>query len=134
MPYLEEDSYRRPWYFVNGHMETIVPSLLNRAEEVPYQRERLELSDGDFLDLDWLKGSDRKLLIITHGLEGSSDRHYARRPAAFFREKGWSVCAWNCRSCSGEMNRLPRFYHHGATEDLSSVVDHAIAKGFDSIV
>jgi len=134
MPYLKDDTYERPWYLINKHFETIVPSLRNKADQVIYTRERIELSDGDFLDLDWLVGDSRKLLIISHGLEGSSDRHYVRRPASYFNTQGWSICAWNCRSCSGEMNRLPRFYHHGATEDLESVVDCALAKGYSEIV
>lgn len=115
-------------------METVIPSMFYKIEGVDYTRERLELEDGDFLDLDWLGTDKDKLIIITHGLEGNSERHYVMRPAKLFVENGWRALAWNCRSCSGEMNRLPRFYHHGDTEDLASVVDHAITKGFKTIV
>ena len=128
MPLLPDSNYvKRPFYLRNGHLETIIPSLFFKVEAPGYQRERLELADGDFLDLDWLraKGNNR-LLVISHGLEGSSDRHYVRRTASYFHSKGWNVLAWNCRSCSGEMNRLPRFYHHGATEDLAAVMDSAL--------
>ncbi len=134
MPFIAEDNYRKPWYYFNEHFETAIPSIRNKAEQVDYERERLELNDGDFLDLDWLKSGSPKLMVITHGFEGNSGRHYIRRPAFYFNQKSWDVCAWNCRSCSGEMNRLKRFYHHGATEDLAAVIDHALKLGYKSIV
>lgn len=117
-----------PWLF-NGHLETIVPSVFRKIEDVVYTRERLELKDGDFLDLDWIihPGSG-KLVILSHGLEGSSDRHYVKGMARYLSHAGWSVLAWNCRSCSGEMNRLPRLYHHGASDDLKAVIHHALEK------
>lgn len=131
MPLLTESSYkRRPLYLFNPHLETIVPSAFRKIKDVAYVRERLELADGDFLDVDWLTcpGNDR-LVVVSHGLEGSSTRPYCAGVAKYFSANGWDALAWNCRSCSGEMNRLPRLYHHGATEDLAAVVDHALAKG-----
>lgn len=93
-----------------------------------YNRERIDLSDGDFLDLDWsLSPADDKLVIVSHGLEGSSQRPYVQGMVKYFNLHGWSALAWNCRSCSGEINKVPKFYHHGATEDLAAVVDHAMA-------
>ncbi len=92
------------------------------------QRERLELPDGDFVDLDWARISpeNKKLVVITHGLEGDSRRHYVLGMVKLFFQHGYDTLAWNCRSCSGEMNRLPRFYHHGDPEDLRSVINHAV--------
>jgi predicted alpha/beta-fold hydrolase len=101
-----------------------------------YERQRMELEDGDFLDLDWLRHNDRtekKLIIISHGLEGSSERHYSRGMAGHFYHKGWDAVAWNCRSCSGEINRLPRFYHHGDTGDLQAVINEGYRKNYDHI-
>jgi predicted alpha/beta-fold hydrolase len=101
-----------------------------------YQRQRLELDDGDFLDLDWLVNNDvktTKLVIISHGLEGSSGRHYSRGMAKYFHKRGWDALAWNCRSCSGELNRLPRFYHHGDTQDLNRVITESFRKGYDHV-
>jgi hypothetical protein len=98
-----------------------------------YVRERLELPDGDFLDLDWMRGYNNKLVIVSHGLEGSSERHYSKGIAHYFHQRGWDALAWNCRGCSGEMNRLPRFYHHGDTEDLAAVIDHAIQNTYTHI-
>lgn len=135
MPIINSTGYSsRPWFLFNKHLETVVPSMFFKITDINYRRERLELEDGDFLDLDWLGEVEDKLIIITHGLEGNSERHYVQRPAKLFVENGWCALAWNCRSCSGEMNRLPRFYHHGDTNDLSTVVDHAVAKGFKTIV
>ncbi|HEX8061399.1 MAG TPA: alpha/beta hydrolase, partial [Cyclobacteriaceae bacterium] len=72
-----ESKYRHVPYLTNGHLETIVPSAFRKVKGVLYQRQRLELPDGDFLDLDWLRHSNetKKLIIISHGLEGSSERH-----------------------------------------------------------
>ncbi|MCU0420885.1 MAG: alpha/beta fold hydrolase [Cyclobacteriaceae bacterium] len=129
MPLLAS-SYRAPFYLFNGHLETVVPSLFRKITDVTYLRERLELPDGDFLDLDWLRQGSPRLMIVSHGLEGNSDRHYCKGMAKYFFQHGWDALAWNCRSCSGEMNRLPRFYHHGATEDLAFVIDHALQRGY----
>lgn len=132
MPLIPSAYQNRPLYLINGHLETIVPSIFRKVEG-SYQRERLELVDGDFVDLDWMSLQRENLVIISHGLEGNSERHYSKGMAGYFFQRGWDALAWNCRGCSGEMNRLPRFYHHGATEDLSAVVDHAIQKGYTSI-
>jgi predicted alpha/beta-fold hydrolase len=131
-----ESPYRPVPYLTNGHLETIVPSAFRKVKGVLYQRQRLELEDGDFLDLDWLVNNDvrtTKLVIISHGLEGSSDRHYSRGMAKYFRQRGWDALAWNCRSCSGELNRLARFYHHGDTADLDRVITEGFRKGYDHV-
>ena len=131
-----ESKYRPVYYLTNGHLETIVPSAFRKVKNVLYQRQRLELDDGDFLDLDWLRHDDavvKKLVIISHGLEGSSERHYSRGMAKYFHKHGWDALAWNCRSCSGELNRLPRFYHHGDTGDLQRVINEAYRKQYDHI-
>ncbi|HRJ15386.1 MAG TPA: alpha/beta fold hydrolase [Saprospiraceae bacterium] len=125
MPLIASSSYlQSPAYLWNGHVETIVPAVARRVK-VPYERERLELPDGDFVDLDWLDKKSRRLLVLTHGLEGNSRRNYVQATARFFAQEGWDVLAWNCRSCSGEMNRLPRLYHHGEIGDFGQVIQHA---------
>ena len=135
MAILHTDSYPgAPWYQVNGHWQTILPAF--RGPKVAYHRERLELDDGDFLDLDWLRSrSNRSLVILTHGLEGNSRRPYMRSAARYFHARGWDALAWNCRSCSGEMNRLFRFYHHGEIEDIHRVTTYALQqKDYQEIV
>ena len=129
MPLLTTSTYKAPpFYLFNGHLETIIPSIFRKIEGIAYQRERLELADGDFLDLDWLTQNSNKLIIVTHGLEGNSDRHYVKGCVKLFYENGWDALAWNCRSCSGEMNRNLRMYHHGEIEDIQTVMEHAISK------
>lgn len=133
MPVLEKPNYQRPPFYFNSHIETIWLSMFRVIKSTSYQRERLELSDGDFLDLDWMSDDRSRLVIISHGLEGSSERHYSKGMAKYFFQRGWDALAWNCRSCSGELNRLPRFYHHGATEDIAAVIDHAVSKGYTTV-
>ena len=114
-----------PWPLRNGHLQTILPALLKWRTSIAYHRERLELADGDFLDLDWLPSGSRRLAILSHGLEGSSRDAVMRGMAAALHRSAWDVLAWNYRGCGEEMNRLPRLYHSGETTDLATVVEHA---------
>ena len=118
----------------SAHLQTILPSLLRRVPGVVYERERLTLTDGDFVDLDWLDRGSKKLVIITHGLEGDSSRHYVKGTARLFAQAGWDVLAWNCRSCSGEMNRAFRLYNHGEIGDIGEVIAHALTiRSYDKV-
>ena len=127
MPIFSESSYRAPFWLPGGHAQTIVPSLYRKVDRVTKEKERLVLPDGDFLDLEWRRDGRRKLAILSHGLEGSAGASYMQGMARALSPRGWDVLAWNYRGCSGEMNRLPRFYHSGATEDLSAVIEHALS-------
>ena len=118
--------YRPPAWLRSGHLQTVLPSLFRRVDGVAYHRERLELADGDFLDLDWTGPASDRVAVVAHGLEGSADRAYVRGMARELSRRGWRVCAWNLRGCSGEPNRLLRAYHSGATEDLDAVVAHVL--------
>lgn len=125
MPYLRSSTYPGPPFFqFNGHLQTILPAF--RKINVPYERERIDLPDGDFLDLDWLDQGSRRLVILSHGLEGNSSRPYIKGMARRFAQGNWDVLAWNCRSCSEELNRNPRLYHHGDIEDIHQVILHAL--------
>jgi predicted alpha/beta-fold hydrolase len=124
----EIPTYHAPHYLPGGHLQTIVPALTRKVSmPVHYERERIETSDKDFLDLDWLKNGNKKLLILCHGLEGSSDRPYIMGMARQFFNDLYDVLAWNYRGCSEEINLAPRMYHSGATEDLHFVFNHAAA-------
>lgn len=135
MPILPRAAFKAPIWQFNGHLQTIIPSLFRKVDFTYRERERLELPDGDFVDLNWQRTGNNKLVIITHGLEGDSTRHYVTGMAKLFSQNGFDALGWNCRSCSGELNRLPRFYHHGDAGDLRLVIDHSIRKyGYEEIV
>lgn len=119
--------YLPPFFLFNPHLETIFPALLRRVILAPYKRERITTPDDDFLDLDWLQKDSDKVAVISHGLEGSSQRPYIKGMAKALHHNGYDVLAWNFRGCSGEMNRQRRFYHSGATDDLDTVIDHVLA-------
>ena len=126
MPIIPTSSYQPPPLMANGHLQTILPSLLRRVNGVVYQRERITTPDNDFIDLDWSRKGGRHLVILCHGLEGSSQATYMQGMALAFNRAGWDVLAYNYRGCSGEINRQLRAYHSGATDDLSFVHCHAI--------
>lgn len=121
--------YTRPLFLFNAHVETIFPSLLRKVTLQPYQRERIVTPDNDFLDLDWLKQGSSRLVIISHGLEGNTQRAYIKGMARALRQQGHDILAWNYRGCSEEMNKVLHFYHSGATDDLSTVIEHAHSLG-----
>lgn len=113
------------WLF-GPNMMTVFGPLFRPGPRVPVARERWELSDGDFVDVDRLAGPrDAPLLLALHGLEGSSSAHYIRGLLAQARARGWRALALNFRGCSGDMNRLARSYHSGETGDLDELVRRA---------
>jgi uncharacterized protein len=124
VPLITESRFRPPWWLRNRHFQTTWPAIARRVRWPAPRRERLELADGDFIDLDWQEIGARRVVIIAHGLEGNSRRPYVRGLVRALNRAGWDAIAWNFRGCSGEMNRLPRYYHSGATEDLAAIVDH----------
>ena len=126
MPLIASSSFKPLPGLANGHLQTILPVIFRRVTPITRERERIETPDGDFLDLDWNRTTrSKRLLIITHGLEGSSANPSVQGMAAAFHRVGWDTLAWNLRGCSGEQNRLLRTYHSGARDDLERVIDHA---------
>jgi predicted alpha/beta-fold hydrolase len=99
--------------------------MLRHRHRLAFADERLELPDGDFLDLRWLRRENARLAILSHGLEGSAGQGYIQGMTSTLAAHGWDVLAWSFRGCSDEPNRLVRLYHSGATEDLRAVIDHA---------
>jgi len=117
--------YQPAWWLRNGHIQSIYPSVFRRVSDHFFKPERIDTPDGDFLDLDWSQNDNKRLVILTHGLEGHSRRPYVLGMAKAAIQKNWDVLAWNFRSCSGEPNRMLKSYHSGATNDLSSVIEYA---------
>ncbi|WP_281633162.1 YheT family hydrolase [Flavobacterium luteolum] len=134
MPLIEQSEYISPSIIHrNRHVSTIYAALFKKFEVPKYTRDKHELNDGDFINIDYILNDSKKAVILCHGLEGDSRRTYNNSCAAYFLQKGFSVFAWNNRTCGGEMNRLPRLYHHGAIDDLDEVVQFALQKGFEDI-
>jgi len=113
----------------NGHISTVWATLF-RKHEILYSRERIPTTDQDFLDLDWIKNGNSKLLIIGHGLEGSSSSTYMIGLANYAQQHNYDIVAINWRGCSGEPNLLLSSYHTGKSEDLDTVVNH-ITSSYD---
>ncbi len=112
----ELSSYRRPWWLPNSHLETIWARFVGRKPE--YTREIITTFDNDIIALDYLIGkSGKPTITIFHGLEGCSRSHTVANCALFFHACGWNVFVPHFRTC-GIMNRLPRAYHAGDSQDV----------------
>lgn len=126
-------TYEAPWFLRNGHAHTVYPAMRRRVPKVVYHRERLELEDEDFIDLDWSRCGGDKLVVVLHGLEGSSQGTYVKGMIRAFNRRGWDGVAMNFRGCSGEPNRLLRFYHSGVSDDLDRVMRVLVGRGYSQI-
>lgn len=124
MPILNS-TYKAPIWLGGKHAQTIIPSLFRKVTGVQYLRERIATSDGDFLDLDWSRVDGKKLVVISHGLEGSTSQGYVLGMVKEFNARGYDALGWNFRGCGGELNHSTRLYHGGSIEDLHSVIEHA---------
>jgi uncharacterized protein len=125
-----QSTYHAPWWLPTGHLQSIYAQLLPRPK-LAYRRERLELADGDFIDLDWsepypAQSGDaqtyRAILVFFHGLEGSSNSQYCLYSMGESNRSGWLGVVAHFRGCSGEPNRLPRSYHSGDSEHADTVL------------
>ena len=116
-------NYSAPWWLPGGHAQTIWPALQSRTGRLPvplYRRERWTTPDDDFVDVDWLDApptvppaTQSPLLVLFHGLEGTSRSHYALALAQWAQAQGWGFAVPHFRGCSGEINLAPRAYHSG---------------------
>jgi predicted alpha/beta-fold hydrolase len=122
--------FQRAAWLPGPHLGTVYASVARPFPRPRFRRERWDLPDGDFVDVDRLDGARRSapVLLISHGLEGNSRASYVRGLAAAASRRGFAVAAWNFRGCSGEPNRLLRQYHSGDTGDLGAVVDRLAAE------
>jgi len=134
MPIISSD-YNPPFLFKKGHFSTVYSGLYRRVSGVVQKRERITLSDDDFLDLDWSYSENKtdKLVILLHGLEGNAQRPYILGTAKLFNGNNYDALAVNFRNCGDTPNLKFRTYHSGATEDLHDVVLNAIEKGYAEI-
>jgi uncharacterized protein len=121
---LSNVDYRPHVLFKNHHFNTMYPYAMRKRPLLPFQRERFFTQDGDFLDLDYLRNNSDKIIVLLHGLEGSSGSQYIQGLSAELYDKNYNVCAVNHRSCSGEMNNKITMYHSGYIDDLIEIVHH----------
>jgi predicted alpha/beta-fold hydrolase len=118
---IRKSDFRPAWWLPGPHLQTLWPTLARRGSPPANCRERLELADGDFLDLDWTLGKDGPIVVILHGLEGSSNSGYVRGLLTAVVARGWRGVVMHFRGCSGVPNRLARSYNAGDTEDIAAV-------------
>ncbi len=130
MPQLTSSCYHPPLWLCSGHLQTIYPTLRRRVAGVAYRRERVELADGDFVDVDWCRGGARRAALVCHGLESNSRSHYVLGLVRALVRRGWDAAALNFRGCSGEPNRLLRSYHSGDTGDVAVVLQRMANVGY----
>lgn len=122
-------NYTAPWWLPGGNLQTIVAAKLGRRypHTAPvYVRERWQTPDNDFIDLDWQAGPSAPqtpLMVLFHGLEGSSRSHYAESFAEFARLQHMAYVVVHFRGCSGELNHAPRAYHSGDFEEIGWILD-----------
>jgi len=122
---IQSTDYRAPLWLPGGNLQTLYPVLLAPRPNVQWQRTRWDTPDGDFIDLDWTTARSEPgapLIALFHGLEGSSDSHYARALMHDAVRRGWRGVVVHFRGCSGEPNRLPRAYHSGDSGEIDWIL------------
>ena len=116
-------NYRPPVWLPGGHLQTIWAAKMLSHPDLTLKRERWSTPDDDFIDVDFVEGLPGKpFLVLFHGLEGSSDSHYARALLSTIEAMGWSGAVPHFRGCSGELNKAPRFYHSGDAEEIDWIL------------
>lgn len=112
-------TFKPAWWLKNSHLQTIYPALLRNAPNPPdYRRERLSTPDHDFIDIDYCGSGGQPLVMLVHGLTGSSQSGYIKGLQSALLKHGFRSAAFNLRGCSGQSNDKARSYHSGETEDL----------------
>ncbi|GAA4358445.1 hydrolase [Kangiella marina] len=120
---LKESHFDPPWWLKNRHLQTFWAPLVPKLPLPKLTRQRLELSDGDFIDMDWVNPErDAPTVVLLHGLEGDIDSPYLRRMLFQIQQRRWRGVLVYWRGCSEEMNRLDKTYHSGRSEDLDEVI------------
>ncbi|KJJ38516.1 YheT family hydrolase [Aequorivita vladivostokensis] len=127
---LVSSKFEPPIIFRNAHFATIYSAKLRPSPNLMQQRERLQLPDVDFMDIDWSfsEENSRKVAILLHGLEGNAQRTYMKGQAKILNQNGWDVAAINFRGCSGEANLSYQSYNAGKTDDLEVVINSILIK------
>jgi uncharacterized protein len=121
----EPRPFRPARWLPGAHAQTVAGRLLRRPAPPEFERERVELPDGDFVDVDHpvlTRNDEAPLVLLLHGLEGSARRGYAINVYRELAGRGVRAAGLNFRSCSGQPNRAARAYHSGDTGDIAFVL------------
>jgi predicted alpha/beta-fold hydrolase len=123
MPFIQDTTFKPPFLLRNRHVNTLYRHYFNTIK-VKFDRHRMQTRDDDFLDLDVSSVNSDKVVILIHGLEGSSDSNYIHSLTHVLNKNNMDAIAINLRGCSGEPNKTFVTYHSGKTDDLMDVVNH----------
>lgn len=116
---LIKTTFKPAWWLKNPHLQTLYPALFRKISAPLLRRERLMTPDNDFIDIDWCGDGDKPLIILLHGLTGSSESVYIKGLQRVLLTNNFRSVALNFRGCSGELNHSARCYHSGETDDLN---------------
>ena len=117
-----DSSFQPAWWLRSRHLQTLWPALFRKRPELPLEPERVELADGDFIDLAWYARANSPTVMVIHGLEGNLHSHYARPTMQALHAAGFASVFMHMRGCSGEPNRLEHSYHSGLSSDVAEVL------------
>lgn len=123
-----ESQFKPARWLAGAHLQTVWPTLFRRIPSNTLTRERVELPDDDFIDLDWTPPQDGPLILILHGLEGCSQSAYAAGLLNALHHNGMQGVLMHFRGCSGEPNRQLHSYHAGETGDMAFIVNQLKAR------
>ena len=134
MPLIEKSTCSLPLLLRNRHVQSVFPSVFRHVPTLYTNRERIDTPDGDFMGIDRVRNGSFGCAIILHGLEGHAQRSYMKGMVRVLRNTGRDCATVNMRGCSGEPNRLPKSYHQGSSDDMSTIVEHVSAADYERIV
>lgn len=122
MPVIQS-AFKPAWWLRGPHAQTIWSSFIRRKPRLDIEWQRVELPDGDFIDLAWAGPQGGRTVLLLHGLEGSVHSSYASGLMHALQQRGYRTCVMHFRSCGTQPNRLPRSYHSGITEDPQYIME-----------
>lgn len=119
---IQKSTFKPNWLMANPHIQTVWQTFFRFQPEIVTQRERFNLPDGDFIDLDWCGYEGGPLVLVLHGVAGSIQSPYAKGMLRAIADLNWHGVIMHFRGCSGDLNLLDRTYHCADTQDLAAVV------------
>lgn len=122
-----DTTFHPSWWCRGAHLQTICGSVFRKKAQFFYRRERFDLPDGDYLDLDWYDGDPKEpTIFILHGLAGNSESPDIKNFVQKIHDRNWNAVVMNARGQSGEANRLVFTNHAGRSQDVQWAVFHVL--------